>query len=384
MNIETADRLKQLPPYLFAKIDQMKQEVKGRGIDILDFGVGDPDIPTPNFIVEALKEGLTHKNYHQYSSYSGSGSLKKIIAQWFLKRFNVELNPDKEIIVLIGSKEGIAHMPLAMINPGEKVLYTTPGYPVYKVATQFAEGIPIPVPLKIENQFLPKLSEIKENGKLFFFNYPNNPTAATASLNFFSDVVLWAKNKGTILCHDAAYSEIYFGDCPSPSILEIPGAKDVSIEFHSLSKTFNMTGWRVGFAVGNEKLIEALGKIKTNIDSGQFLPIQYAAGVGLQKGEAFIQSQRDLFKKRRDLLVQGLHKIGLEVFPSQATFYLWTKVPSSYSSMEFTSLLLNKLGIVTTPGFGFGEPGEGYIRFSLTVPEEKIIQALQRLKSFSL
>ncbi len=384
MKIECADRLKHLPPYLFAKIDQMKQEVKSRGVDILDFGVGDPDISTPDFIVEALKEGVTHKNYHQYSSYSGSSLLKQTIAQWFFKRFGIELNPEKEIIVLIGSKEGIAHMPLAMINPGEKVLYTTPGYPVYKVATQFAGGIPVPVPLKIEDQFLPKLSEIKENGKLFFFNYPNNPTSASASLDFFEEAVLWAKNRGTLLCHDAAYSEIYFGDRPSPSILEIPGAKDVSIEFHSLSKTFNMTGWRVGFAVGNEKLIEALGKIKTNIDSGQFTPIQYAASVGLQKGEDFLQIQRNLFKKRRHLLVQGLTQIGLEVFPSDATFYLWTKVPSSYSSMEFSSLLLNKLGIVTTPGVGFGDPGEGYIRFSLTVPEEKIIQAVQQLKSFAL
>ena len=383
MNIETADRLKQLPPYLFAKIDQMKQEVKAKGIDILDFGVGDPDLPTPNFIVEALKEGLTHKDYHRYSSYSGATTLKETIAQWFIKRFNVQLNPQTEIIVLIGSKEGIAHMPLAMINPGEKVLYTTPGYPVYKVATQFAGGIPVPIPLTAENQFLPNLSGIKDHGKLFFFNYPNNPTSATASLSFFEEVTNWAKKQETLLCHDAAYSEIYFGKDPSPSILQIPEAKDISIEFHSLSKTFNMTGWRVGFAVGNAKLIEALGKIKTNVDSGQFLAIQHAASIALQKGDFFIQEQQSTFLKRRNLLVSGLHSIGLEVFPSDSTFYVWTKVPNPYSSIEFSTTLLNKLGIVTTPGVGFGDAGEGYIRFSLTVPEEQITKALDRLKQFS-
>ncbi len=381
MNIDISDRIKNFPPYLFAKIDEMKRDVLKRGVEIIDFGVGDPDLPTPDFVVDALKEGLTQPNYHRYPSYSGAGSLKKIIAEWFEKRFGVRLNPDKEVIVLIGSKEGIAHFPLAMINPGENGLYTSPGYPVYRTATLFSGGNPIPVPLTIENQFLPDLSKIKEPAKLFFLNYPNNPTSATASLEFFKELTAWAKKRNTILCHDAAYSEIYFGKTPSPSLLQIPGAKDISIEFHSLSKSFNMTGWRLGFAVGNEKLIDALGKIKTNIDSGQFLAIQHAAGQALLRGDSFIESQRKCFERRRDLMVQGLSKLGLKVFPCNSTFYLWTQVPKPYTSLEFCQHLLNTKGIVTTPGHGFGPEGEGYVRFSLTVPDEDILKAIKRLES---
>lgn len=384
MNIEWAHRLKVLPPYLFAQLDQMKQEVKSHGIDVLDFGIGDPDLATPDFIVEALKEGLSHNQYHRYAPYSGTLNLRKTIAKWFLKRFGVKLNPEKEILVLIGSKEGIAHLPLALINPGEKVLYTTPGYPVYKSATELAGGIAVSVPLKCENQFLPNLSKVKEKGKLFFFNYPNNPTSSHAPFSFFEELVHWAKKQKTILCHDAAYSEIYFGKESTRSLLEVPEAKNIAIEFHSLSKTFNMTGWRVGWACGNEKLIEALGKVKTNIDSGQFLAIQHAAAAALEKGDSFIQKQRELFRTRRDLLVPHLKKLKLDVFPGEATFYVWAKIASSFSSIEFSGLLLNKLGIVTTPGIGFGQEGEGYIRFSLTLPEKHIQEAINRFQTFSL
>lgn len=384
MNIEMADRLKHLPPYLFAKIDQMKQEIQAQGIEVLDFGVGDPDLPTPQFIVDALKEGLSHENYHRYAPYAGTLHLRKIISEWFFKRFQVELDPQKEILVLIGSKEGIAHLPLALINSGEKVFYTTPGYPVYKTATQFSGGIPVPVPLTLENQFLPNLSKIKDFGKLFFFNYPNNPTSATAPSSFFEELVQWAKNKNIILCHDAAYSEMTFGKEGSQSLLKVSGAKERTIEFHSLSKTFNMTGWRVGFAVGNSTLISALGKIKTTIDSGQFLAIQHAAGIALQKGDDFIQTQRTTFQRRRSLFIPHLKKCGLEVFPSEATFYVWAKIPSSFNSIDFSQLLLTRLGMVTTPGVGFGKEGEGYIRFSLTLPQMHIQKAIDRLTNFSL
>ena len=383
MNIDIADRLKQLPPYLFAKIDQMKREVESRGIKVLDFGVGDPDLPTPPFVVEALKEGLTKKDYHRYPSYSGCNELKYIIAKWFLERFSVHLNPLEEIIILIGSKEGIAHLPLALINPGEKVLYTSPGYPVYRSATLFAGGIPISVPLTIENHFLPKLSDIKANAKLFFFNYPNNPTTATASLAYFEELVHWAKKQNVILCHDAAYSELYLDDTPSPSIFEVPGAKDMAIEFHSLSKTFNMTGWRIGFAVGNKKLIEALGKLKTNVDSGQFNAIQYAAGVALEKGKETIQQQQKHFRHRRNILLDALKEARLEAYASHASIYVWVKTPPGYLSIDFCAHLLNELGVVTTPGVGFGAEGEGFFRFSLTVPETEILEAKERFKKLN-
>ena len=380
MNIEPADRVKQLPPYLFAEIDAMKREVKKRGIDVLDFGVGDPDLPTPDFIVKALQEAFQQQNYHRYPSYSGSNEFRCIIAEWFKNRFSVSLDPEKEIIVLIGSKEGIAHTPLALVNPRDKVLYTSPGYPVYKIATQFAGGTPVPVPLKIENHFLPDLDKIPTTAKLFFLNYPNNPTSANAPLSYFEKLVSWAQKTDTILCHDAAYSEIYFGEEPTHSLLEAPNAKAVTLEFHSLSKTFNMTGWRIGFAVGNAKLISALGKMKTNIDSGQFIPIQRAAGAALQKGETFIQAQRTLFKSRREQLVETLRQTGIEVYPSDATFYVWAKTPKGQQAMTFCATLLNELGIVTTPGIGFGAEGEGYFRFSLTVPDAQLAEARRRLK----
>lgn len=383
MKIELSERLKNLPPYLFAKIDRMKQEVKSRGIDLIDFGVGDPDLPTPPFIVEALKEGLTQHEFHRYPPYAGTEELRKTIAEWFFKRFQVDLNPDTEILVLIGSKEGIAHLPLALLNPNERALYTTPGYPVYKTAIEFSGGIPIAVPLTIENHFLPNFSSLKDGAKLFYFNYPNNPTSATASLSFFDEAARWAKKTGTILCHDAAYSEIYLDQEPSPSILQIPEARETAIEFHSLSKTFNMTGWRIGFAVGNEKLIEALGKLKTNLDSGQFKAIQHVAAVALRNGDAFIESQKQIFRKRRDVLLSVLRKIGIEYFEPKATFYVWARTPNGVSSIDFCGELLQKSGIVTTPGVGFGEEGERFFRFSLTVPEERIHEAAKRLEKMS-
>jgi LL-diaminopimelate aminotransferase len=379
MKIELSDRLKNLPPYLFAKIDQMKNEIKKRGVDLIDFGVGDPDLPTPQFILDALKDGLTQSQYHRYPPYAGTEEFRLEIAEWFFKRFQVRLDPNKEILVLIGSKEGIGHLPLSLVNPHDGVLYTTPGYPVYKAATQFAAGIPIPVPLKLENNFLPDLPSLERGAKLFYFNYPNNPTSATASLSFFDQVVHWANKTETILCHDAAYSEIYLSHEPSPSILQIPGAKDAAIEFHSLSKTFNMTGWRIGFAAGNEKLIEALGKLKTNLDSGQFKAIQHAAKIALKEGNDFVVSQRQIIRKRRDALLTVLKNMGIEYFEPKATFYVWAKTPKSTPSIDFCSELLMKYGIVTTPGIGFGEEGEGFFRFSLTVSEEKINEAANRL-----
>ncbi len=384
MDIVQAQRLKQLPPYLFAQIDRMKQDMKAKGVDIIDLGIGDPDRPTPPHVVARLQQAAADAANHRYPSYEGMLAFRQAVAAWYMRRFGVVLDPHHEVVSLIGSKEGIAHIPLAFVNPGERVLVPSPGYPVYKTATIFAGGIPEIMPLKRKHGFLPDFTAIPEQvlreTRLMFLNYPNNPTAAVAEQAFFEEAVALAKQYHIIICHDAAYSEICFdGYCPH-SFLEIAGAREVAIEFHSLSKTFNMTGWRIGFAVGNRDIVSGLGKIKTNIDSGIFQAVQWAGVEALTADQSSVVAMRGVYQERRDVLVSGLKSAGLDLDVPKATFYVWVCVPEGYTSASFSLHLLEKTGIVTTPGSGFGEEGEGYIRFALTVEKERLQEAVERIK----
>jgi len=384
MRIERAKRIGQIPPYLFAEIDKRKEEMRQKGMDLIDLGIGDPDLPTPRLIIERLKVASENPKNHRYPSYEGMIEFRTAVAQWYERRFGVKLDPRTEVLSLIGSKEGIAHIPLAFVDPGDYVLVPSPGYPVYRVSTLFAGGIPYFLPLRKENGFLPRLTEIPETvaqkAKIIFINYPNNPTSAIAGKSFFEEVVAFARRYQIIVCHDAAYSEIAFDGYQPLSFLEVEGAKEVGVEFHSLSKTFNMTGWRIGFAVGRSEIVSGLGRIKTNIDSGLFQAIQEAGTEALNHLDTPLPEIISIYERRRDVMVKGLQEIGLVVDRPKATFYLWIQVPKGYSSAQFAALLLEKGGIVATPGNGFGEEGEGYIRMAITVDEKRLKEAIERLK----
>jgi LL-diaminopimelate aminotransferase len=388
LKVQPSERVRQIPPYLFAEIDRKKRELRAKGVDLIDLGIGDPDIPTPSRIIDRLTKAAQDATNHRYPSYEGMLDFRQAVADWYQRRFGVSLDPETEVLTLIGSKEGIAHTPLAFVDPGDYVLVPNPGYPVYRVATLFAGGIPHFMPLVGENGFLPDFSKIPtgvaENAKLLFINYPNNPTAAVAERPFFEDVVKFADRHGIIVCHDAAYSEIAFDGYRPMSLMEVEGAREVGIEFHSLSKTFNMTGWRIGFAVGNREIVGALGKIKTNIDSGVFQAVQIAAAEALNGYGAETEEIVRVYTARRDLLVQAIRAAGLEVEPPRATFYLWVAVPSGYTSAQFAAHLMEKSGIVATPGIGFGDSGEGYVRFALTVGEDRLRETASRLKKLKV
>ena len=381
-----AKRLSALPPYLFAAIDKAKEEVRAKGMDIISLGIGDPDLPTPDFIVEALAAAARNPVNHQYPSYVGLLTFRQAVADWYKQRFNVDLDPKTEVVSLIGSKEGIAHFPLAFIDPGDLALIATPNYPVYPVSTNFAGGEVKYLPLTDANDFLPDLDSIDEatwkRAKVIYVNYPNNPTAAMAPRWFFEKLVALAKAHEVIVVHDAAYTEIYFDPANKPlSILEIPGAKDVAIEFHSLSKTYNMTGWRIGMAVGNPSLVAGLGKVKENMDSGVFQAVQEAGIAALMHGEPYVQKFREIYKERRDVVLKCLQDIGISCRVPQASIYVWAKVPQGQSSQDFVTGVLKKTGVVITPGNGFGTPGEGYFRISLTVDTDRLKEAVSRISS---
>jgi len=382
--MEISKRLQKVPPYLFVELDRLKNEKKEQGVDVIDLGVGDPDIPTPSEIVEVAKKALEKSEYHRYPSNWGSLFFRKACADYMKRRFGVEFNPEKEILALIGSKEGIAHFPIAFINPGDIVLCPDPAYPVYHLGAIFTDGVPYYMPLTWENSFLPDLGkipqEVLEKAKIMWLNYPNNPTGATATKEFFKDVVKLAKKHNIIIAHDAAYVEIYFEE-PPISIFEVDGAKDVAIEFHSLSKTFCMTGWRIGFAIGNEFLVSALAKVKSNIDSGVFTAIQEAGAYALNNLEKIVPPLVNVFRKRRDLLAEELTRLGYQFIKPIATFYLWVKTPNGMSSQEFCKKVIQEAGVVVTPGVGFGNSGEGYFRIALTVGEERLREAVQRLST---
>ncbi len=381
---ELARRLKGLPPYLFAKLDELKRAEMAKGVDVIPLGVGDPDKPTPKNVVDAMHRAVDRPANHQYPSYEGMPRFREAVAQWYRSRFAVALDPAQEVLSLIGSKEGIGHIPLAFVNPGEVVLVPDPGYPVYEISTLLAGGEPYFMPLTRENQFRPDLQaipgEIRERARLMFLNYPNNPTAATAPPEFFEDVVRFARNNGIIVCHDAAYTEMYFDGKQPVSFLETAGARDVGVEFHSLSKTYNMTGWRVGFVVGAAPVIQGLGKIKTNLDSGIFQAVQEAGIEAMTGDQSEVLRMRSLYQDRRDTLVGGLRDAGLRCDLPEATFYVWVDVPDGYTSTSFSEFLLTRAGIAATPGNGFGQAGEGYIRFALTVPRERLSEAADRIR----
>ncbi|NQS88681.1 LL-diaminopimelate aminotransferase [Patescibacteria group bacterium] len=383
INLKKTKRLSQLPPYLFTQLDREKEKLKEKGWNLIDFGVGDPDLPTPLPIVNRLIQACQNPKNHRYPSYEGLISFREAVSKWYQKRFGVTLDPQREVITLIGSKEGIAHICLGLLNPGDVVLIPDPAYPVYRAGVIFAGGKPFYLPLREENKFLPALDTIPErvacSSKILWINYPNNPTAATATVEFFHRVIDFAKKFNLIVCHDLAYSEISFDGYQPPSLLQVRDGKEIGVEFHSLSKSFNMTGWRIGFAVGNAKIIRTLREVKTNIDSGVFQAIQEAGIEALQMNDEAIREIKKVYQRRRDIIIDGLQKLGWEINPPQATFYLWVKVPGKKSSLKFTLELLRKYGIVVTPGVGFGPSGEGYIRIALTVNEKRIKEAIQRL-----
>jgi len=377
-------KINSLPPYLFLEIDKAKRRARAQGRDIIDLGIGDPDQSTPRHIIEALYQAAQDPSSHRYALDQGMPALRRAIEGWYKRRFNVNLDPDAEILPLIGSKEGIAHFPLAFLNEGDYSLIPDPCYPPYKGGTILAGGKPYLMPLREANAFLPELKEIPLNirrkARLIYINYPNNPTSATAERDFYRQVVDFARRNKIIVVSDLAYSEMSYDGYKPSSFLEVEGARDIAIEFHSLSKTYNMTGWRIGWACGNAKLISALAKVKSNIDSGIFSAIQLAGIAALGGPQEHIRDMRSLYQKRRDTLVNGLRSLGWQVRPPRATFYVWIKIPPKTDSIKFSALLLEKANIIATPGVGFGKYGEGYIRMALTVPKEKIQEAIRRLK----
>jgi len=380
-----AKRILELPPYLFAELDRKREAARARGMDIIDLGVGDPDRPTPAHIVAAMQREVADAKNHRYPSYEGLLAFREAVAQWYKGRFGVKLDPKTEIVSLIGAKEGIAHFPLAFINPGDLALVPSPAYPVYKIGTQFAGGKAHIMPLAPENGFIPDLDaipkKVAERAKIIYINYPNNPTGAVATRAFFKKVVAFAKAHDIIVAHDAPYSEIYYDENHKPmSFLEAPGARDVGIEFHSLSKTYQMTGWRIGFAVGNAAIVSALGKVKTNIDSGLFEAVQRAGIAALTGDQKCTEESRAVYLERRDALVSGLKKAGINVKPPKAAFYVFAPTPFGMKSADFCGRLLDEAGVVTTPGVGFGPEGEGYFRCALTVPVARIEEATERIR----
>ncbi|MBU0687746.1 MAG: LL-diaminopimelate aminotransferase [Candidatus Margulisbacteria bacterium] len=382
--MKLAKRIENVPPYLFAQIDKKKAALKATGADIIDFGIGDPDLPTPEHINDVLHAALDDPKHQQYPPYEGTKEFRQAVATWYKKRFNVDLDPEKEVMALIGSKEGIAHVFFAFIDSGDIALIPDPAYPVYKVACILADGSPRFMPLTKEHGFLPKFEDIPrsvaDKAKLMFLNYPNNPTGAVAGEKFLKQAVDFAKKHDILICQDFAYSEIAFDGYKLKSILEIPGAKDVAIEFHSLSKTYNVTGWRIGMVVGNSQAIAALSIIKTNVDSGAYKAIQHAAAAALTGPQDCIQETVKTFQERRDVLIEGLHSLGSKVAKPKATFYVWVKTPRGKTSSQFVEELMEKCAIITVPGSGYGKCGEGYIRMAITVKTPRIKEAIQRMK----
>ena len=379
-----AERIKKVPPYLFAEIDKKKEIAIKKGIDIINLGIGDPDQPTPDHIINQLTKSAMDPRTHDYPPYEGTKEFRKAVADWYLKRFGVALDSQGEVISLIGSKEGIAHIFLAFIDPGDISLIPDPAYPVYKTGTMFAGGKPYYMPLLEENGFLPDLDridkDIAKKAKLMFLNYPNNPTGAIASKGFFEDVIGFAKEYDLLVCHDFAYSELAYDDYKAPSILEVKGAKDVCLEFHSLSKTYNMTGWRIGFAVGSQEAVSALSIIKTNVDSGIFKAIQEAGITALTGSQDHIPKLIDMYTKRRNVVVDGLNQLGWNIELPKATFYVWVPTPNNMNAIDFSNYVLEKTGIIVTPGIGYGKYGEGYVRIALTVDVPRLKEAINRLK----
>jgi LL-diaminopimelate aminotransferase len=379
--VRVARRIQSLPPYLFAELDRRLAAKRAEGIDVISLGVGDPDLPTPDHIVEAMRDAIADPATHRYPSYYGSPDFRKAVAAWYSRRFGVELDPEMEVMALIGSKEGIAHIAFAYVDPGDEALIPDPGYPVYGVSTRLAGGTPVPLSTPAERDFLPDLStaKVSDRTKAMWMGFPANPTAAVADLNALGEAVGFCRENDLLLLHDAAYCEITFDGFVAPSVLQVPGAKDVALEFGSTSKSYNMTGWRIGWAVGSADAIKALGVVKTNVDSGQFTAVQRAAIAALEGPEDHLDEIRATYQRRRDVVVQALNGLGWSLKPPLGSCYVWAPVPDGETSTSFANRLLDRAGVFVAPGNGYGERGEGYVRFSLTVPDDRLSEAMERI-----
>ena len=381
--MKLSKRIESLPPYLFVETTRKIAEKKARGEEVISFAIGDPDIPTPRHIIDRLCQAAQDPVNHRYPESEGLPELHQAIAEWYKKRFDVSLDATKEVLPLIGSKEGVAHIAWCFIDPGDIALVPDPAYPTYKASIALADGKPYYMPLTEKNNFLPDLGSVPahvlEKTRLLWINYPNNPTGAVADIDFFNRVVKFAQQHDITVCHDGPYSEVTFDGYQPVSFLQAEGAREVGVEFHSLSKAYNMTGWRIGMAVGNATAINALKVLKSNLDSGIPQAIQYAAIEALTGPQDCIQEHNTIYQRRRDLVVDMLNSIGLETKPPKASLYVWAKVPKGYTSVEFANALLEEIGIVVTPGVGYGEQGEGYVRISLTIPDAGLVKGLSRL-----
>jgi LL-diaminopimelate aminotransferase len=384
--MEFAKRLDRLPPYLFVQVNRRIAELEAKGKNIVNFGIGDPDLPTPPHIIERLCRAARDPANHRYPETGGLPELRQTIAGWYEQRFGVTLNPAKEVLPLLGSKEGIGHIALCFVEPGDVTLVPDPGYPPFSLGTILAGGEPYFVPLKEENDFLLDFEavpdDVADKAKLMWLNYPNNPTGATAGIDFFERAVRFAQKHDLAICHDAPYTEVAFDGYKAPSFMQIPGARKVGVEFHSLSKTYDMTGWRIGMMVGNADMVNALFRVKSNLDSGVPQAIQFAAMEALRGSQKHIAEHNAILQRRRDRLLNVLDGIGLKARTPRATFYIWARVPQGYTSLDFTTKLLDEVGIAVTPGPGYGKEGEGYIRFSLTLSDDRLEEGARRLSSW--
>jgi LL-diaminopimelate aminotransferase len=379
---EVARRITALPPYVFAQLDRKIREKRAAGIDVISLGVGDPDRPTPRHVIDAVKEAAEDPGTHRYPSYTGMPEFRQAVSEWYLKRFGVEIDPDTEVQPLMGSKEGLAHLSMAFVDPGDEALVPDPGYPVYGVGTMLAGGEPTSLPLEAERGWLPDFSRapVSAATKLLWLNYPSNPTAGVADLPLFEEAVAFAQEHDVLLAHDAAYSELTYGGYVAPSALQVPGAKDVAVEFGSVSKTHNMTGWRVGWVVGNPAAIGALATLKTNWDSGIWNAVQRAAIAALTGPQDHLEEMRETYARRRDLVVGTLNELGWDLEPPKGSIYVWLPTRDGMSSAAFAELLVERARVVVSPGSGYGAGGEGYARISLTVPDDRLAEAMDRLR----
>ena len=382
--MKQARRLDNAPPYLFVEIEDNIKKALQKGVDVINLGIGDPDTPTPGFVVDKMVEAVKNPKYHCYPEYDGSIEFREAVARYYKRRFSVELDPENEIVTLLGSKEGIAHIFFALVNDCDFTLVPDPQYPVYKTATALTGGVPYPMPLKKENSYLPDLSlipkEVLQRSKLLFLNYPNNPTGTVADLDFYQKVIDFGLENDIVVCNDNAYSELTFDGVVAPSLLQAKNAKNIAVEFHTLSKSYNMTGWRLGYAVGNKEAISKLKKMKNNIDSGVFTAIQVAGIEALDNGDEFVKEMLLKYSKRREIAMSALDELGWKYYKPQGTFYVWIEVPPHFTSRTFASMLLENAGVVVAPGRGYGEAGEGYFRISLTVDNKRIIEAFDRIR----
>lgn len=386
--MEISNRLKSIPPYVFAELDKKRQAVVARGVDVINLGIGDPDQPTPAHIVQAMQEALKNPVNHRYPPFGGTKEYREAAAKWCRERFGIDINPDTEITSLIGSKEGIHNIIHAFVDPGDYSLIPDPAYPVYKSSTILAGGTPYGMPLTPENNFLADLdaipAEIVKKAKILFLNYPNNPTGAVCDLAYLEKAVAFARKNDLLFVHDLAYSEMTFDDYKAHSVFEVPGAKDVAIELQSLSKMHNMTGWRIGFAIGNSYAIKALAQLKSNIDTDVFRAIQMAAIAAFEGPRTEIERCNALYKERRDIAVAGFRRLGWKVEPIKATFYMWLPVPTGMTAAEFSTLMLEEAGIVVPPGTAYGAYGEGFFRMSLATDKARLIEVFERMEKHSI